>query len=240
MTRFYPESKVGGFSYSDASVAFFSQINAVLRPTDRILDFGAGRGGHIIGDEVEYRRQLSNMRGRCAHVEGCDVDDAVLENPSLDHAEVIPAHSPLPYPDNSFDLVFSRFVFEHITEPGYMAQELLRVVKPGGIIAALTPNKYGYIAFGGSVVPNRLHVKILRYVQPGRKSIDVFPTQYGLNTDRALRKSFGTAVDISTIYYSSEPAYFFGNSTIYRAGKFLHKYLPDRLRPLLIIFVRKL
>jgi len=237
--RFYPESNIGGFSYLDASVLFFSQIHAVLKPEHRVLDFGAGRGEHLIDDPVAYRRRLSDLRGRCAHVEGCDIDPAVLTNASLDHAEVIEPGDPLPYADDSFDIVLSRFVFEHIANPDHTARELVRVVKPGGIIAALTPNKLGYIAIISSLVPNRLHVKALKSVQPTRQSVDVFPTVYKLNTHRAIQREFGPEVDVFTAYISSEPAYYFGSSTAFRIGKFIHKYLPDRIRPLLVVFVRK-
>jgi SAM-dependent methyltransferase len=237
--RFYPESNIGGFSHADAGVALFTQIDAILRPTDRVLDFGAGRGEHILDDVIEYRRRLFNLRGRCAHVEGCDVDDAVLTNPFLDHAAVIEAGSPLPYPDNSFDLVYARSVFEHIEEPELVAHELIRIVKPGGLIAALTPNRLGYIALAATAVPSRLHVRALRYIQPQRKSVDVFPTLYRLNTLKALRRAFGSQVDIYTVYPSGEPGYHFGNPQLYKIAKSLHKYLPDRLQPLLIAYIRK-
>lgn len=237
--RFYPEANIGGFSYADSSVAFFTQINAILRPTDRVLDFGAGRGEYILDDAIEYRRRLFNLRGKCAQVEGCDLDEAVLTNPFLDHARLIEIGRPLPYPDNSFDIVYSRSVFEHVEQPEVVARELVRVVKPGGIIAALTPNRFGYIALAATAVPNRLHVRALSYIQPTRKSIDIFPTLYRLNTPRALKRAFGTKVDIHAIYISGEPAYYFGNPLLYRITKWLHKHLPDRLRPLLIVYIRK-
>jgi len=237
--RFYPESNVGGFSNLDAGIGFYTQIDAILRPTDRVLDFGAGRGEHILEDPIDYRRRLSNLKGRCAHLEGCDVDDAVLTNPFLDHAEVIEPGRPLPYSDNSFDLVFSRFVFEHIADPDFVAKELVRILKPGGLIAAMTPNKYGYIAMAGSLVPNRLHIRALAFAQPKRKAIDVFPTVYKLNTDRALKRVFGPNVDVYTVYLSSEPAYYFGKPFVYSMGKWVHKYLPDRLRPLITVYIRK-
>jgi SAM-dependent methyltransferase len=63
---------------------------------------------------------------------GCDIDEVVLDNPYLDHAEVIHPDSPLPYPDNRFDLVVAQWVFEHVADPNHVAHELLRVVKPGG------------------------------------------------------------------------------------------------------------
>jgi SAM-dependent methyltransferase len=237
--RFFPETNIGGFSYADAGVALFTQIDAILRPTDRVLDFGAGRGEYILDDVIEYRRRLFNLRGRCAHVEGCDVDEAVLTNPFLDHATVIETGSPLPYPDNSFDLVFARSVFEHVAEPELVAQELVRVVKPGGLIAALTPNRFGYIALAATVVPNRLHVRALSHIQPTRKAFDVFPTLYRLNSAKALRRAFGPGVDIHIVYISGEPGYHFGNPLLYRVFKSLHKHLPDRLQPLLIAYIRK-
>jgi SAM-dependent methyltransferase len=238
--RFFPESNIGGFSQADAGVALFTQIDAILRPADHVLDFGAGRGEHILDNAIEYRRRLFNLRGRCAHVEGCDVDEVVLTNPFVDHAAVIEPGSPLPYPDNSFDIIYARSVFEHIDDPDLVAHELVRVVKPGGLIAALTPNKLGYIALAATMVPNRLHVRALSHIQPTRKSVDVFPTVYRLNTPRALRRAFGPHVDIHSVYVSGEPAYHFGSPLLYRIAKRLHKHLPDRLQPLLIVYIRKL
>jgi SAM-dependent methyltransferase len=237
--RYFPEGNIGGFSHVDPGVALFTQINAILRPTDRVLDFGAGRGEQLVDDVIEYRRRLFNLQGRCAHVEGCDVDDAVLSNPFLDHATVIAIGAPLPYPDNSFDIIYARFVFEHVADPIPVARELLRVLKPGGVIAALTPNRFGYIAAAASLVPNRLHVRALRYIQPKRKSFDVFPTAYRLNSPAALRRAFGSEVELHTMYLPGEPAYHFGIPLLYRFVKWLHKHLPDRLQPLLIVFVRK-
>lgn len=237
--RVFPEANIGGFSYADASVALFIQIDAILRPTDRVLDFGAGRGEQILDTPIEYRRRLFNLKGRCAHVEGCDVDKAVLSNPFLDSAEIVPVGGKLPYPDDHFDIIYSRFVFEHIAEPEAVAQELLRVLKPGGVIATLTPNKYGYIAMAASAVPNSLHVRLLKRIQPRRKAVDVFPTVYKLNTPRAIQRAFGPRAEVFPVFFSGEPGYYFGSLLIYRVWVLIHRLLPRRLQPLLIVFIRK-
>lgn len=237
--RFYPEANVGGFSHVDGTVAFYTQIAAILRPTDVVLDFGAGRGEPIFDDTVPYRRNLSNLTGRCAHLEGCDVDDVVLENPFLDHAEVIKPEVPLPYPDNRFDIIVARSVLEHVDNAEHVAQELMRVLKPGGVIAAITPNKYGYIAAGARLVPNRMHVRALRRIQPQRKAEDVFPTRYQMNSAAALRRVFGPDANVNVGYWSAEPAYHFGRPLVYRIIKWLNKHLPATLQPTLLIYVQK-
>jgi SAM-dependent methyltransferase len=237
--RFYPESNVGGFSHVDGTVIFFTQIAALLQPTDHVLDFGAGRGEPLLDDKVPYRRDLSNLKGRCAHLAGCDVDGAVLSNPYLDHAEIIRPDSPLPYPDDRFDLVVARWVFEHVADPNHVAHELLRVVKPGGWIAAVTPNKFGYIALGARLIPNRLHVRSLRMAQPERKPEDVFPTRYLMNTPSALRKAFGGGAEVFVTGWASEPGYHFGSPYVYRTVRWTNKHLPTAIQPILNVYIQK-
>jgi SAM-dependent methyltransferase len=239
MHRYYPESNISGFSHVDGAVRFYNQINSVLRPTDRVLDFGAGRGESLIDDPVEYRRQLCNLQGRCAHLEGCDVDKAILDNPFLDHAEVVNPGDPLPYDDDEFDIVVARAVFEHIDDAQAVAAELLRVVRPGGLIAAITPNKFGYIAMAARMVPNSFHVRTLRKVQPFRKAEDIFPTRYRLNTPNAIRQAFGAGADVFVVRAAEEPAYHFGSPRFFAAMKSVHKYLPSILQPTLYVYIRK-
>jgi SAM-dependent methyltransferase len=236
--RFYPEARVSGFSHVDGTVALFTQIAAALRPSDNVLDFGAGRGEPLFDDPVPWRRQLCELKDRCQRLDGCDVDKVVLENPFLDHAEVIRLGEPLPYENNRFDIVIARSVLEHVDTPQFTAAELLRVTKPGGLIAAVTPNKWGHIAVGARLVPNKLHARALESVQPGRKSEDVFPTRYLMNTQSALRRAFAGA-DVYVTPGASEPAYHFGNPLVYRTVKWLNKHLPAVLQPTLYVYVRK-
>ncbi len=237
--RFYPESNISGFTHVDGAISFYGQLAAILRPSDIVLDFGAGRGQHILDDAVEYRRSLRTFRGRCRHIDGCDIDSVVLENPFVDNAKVISNDEPYPYEDNRFDIIISRFVFEHIANPKFVASELLRIVKPGGMIAAVTPNKWGYIGTSARMVPNRYHVRVLSRSQPDRKPEDVFPTQYKLNTPRALRRAFGESADIVIAKRAPEPAYHFGRPLLYRLSKMVDKHAPDSLLPIFDVYVIK-
>ena len=237
--RFFPESAVGGFSRVDGSVEFWSRISALIRPDWRVLDFGAGRGAQIAEDRSDYRRSLKTLKGRVAHVEGCDVDPAVKDNPYLDHAEITVLGQPLPYPDASFDLVVANYVLEHVAEPEAVAAELARVTRPGGWIAAVTPNRFGYVALAASAVPNRRHANALGKIQPDRKAVDVFPTVYKMNTRGALRRLFGRYGTVTVYANSAEPAYHFGNALVFRLGMLAHKLLPPSLQTALYLFVQR-
>lgn len=237
--RAFPEANVSGFPHHDQEVAFFSQIAALLRGDDVLLDFGAGRGEFVENDPSRYRVWLQNFRGRCAHVDGCDPDPVVLQNPTLDAAAVIEPGKPLPYDDGRFDLVVSRYVFEHVADPERTASELLRVLKPGGWICAMTPNKFGYVALASRLVPNRLHSRALSRVQPGRMEKDVFPTAYLLNRPSAIRRYFGHAADVYHYSTSAVPSYHFGSAVLMRIEQLLHRLTPPLFDVGLRFFIRK-
>jgi SAM-dependent methyltransferase len=237
--RFYPESNITGFTHVDGTVGFYSQVVAYTRPDHIVLEFGAGRGRILSDDPIEFRRNISDLRTRCAHLDGCDIDPVVLNNPYLDTARVIRESEALPYENERFDLIISRFVFEHVSEPDFTARELLRVLKPGGLIAATTPNKWGYIGLGARLVPNRFHVGALARIQPEREAEDIFPTVYKLNTRADLHSHFARNADIFVVRRAAEPAYHFGKPLIYRAIKWLNKHSPDSFLPVLDIYIRK-
>lgn len=237
--RFYPEARFGGFTRDDGGIEFYARIAALLEPHFRVLDYGAGRGAQIAEDSSSFRRSLKTVKGRVAHVEGCDVDPAVLENPYLDAAQVFDPTKPLPYPDASFDLIFSNWVLEHVEDPAMVSSELMRVLKPGGYFCAVTPNKYGYIALASRLAGNGRHVKLLERIQPNRKAEDVFPALYRLNTRRAIERHFGPHGDVAVYAMSSEPSYYFGKAAMFGIFRLIHKLTPAALHTALFIFVRK-
>lgn len=224
--RVFQEANVSGFPHHDQEIAFFTQLAALLRPEDVVLDFGAGRGEFVDQDPSAYRVRLQNFQGRCAHVDGCDPDPVVLQNPTLDAATVIEPDQPLPYENGRFDLIISRYVFEHIENPEWAAAELLRVLKPGGWICAMTPNKWGYVALISRLLPNSLHSGALARVQPGRLDKDVFPTYYRLNRPAAVRRFFGFGADVFHYSTSAVPSYHFGSMALMRLAQLIHRLTP--------------
>lgn len=186
----YPEIGAGGYSRCDGSVDFYSRVSALVEPDMTVLDFGAGRGGPFADTRSKFRSQIGILKGRVKRIVGVDIDDAVLENPFMDETHVIDPAAPLPFADNTFDLIYSDWVLEHVATPEQFEREAHRVLKPGGWFCARTPNRWGLTGLATNLVPNSLHVRVLAHLQPGREARDVFPTTYRLNSRSRLRRYF--------------------------------------------------
>jgi SAM-dependent methyltransferase len=64
----------------------------------------------------------------------------------------------MPFPDDTFDLVICNHVIEHVPAWETLAQELHRVVRPGGLVYVATPNIYR------PKVPLRILLKNKKYL----------------------------------------------------------------------------
>lgn len=239
LRELYPELDAGGFTAVDGTIQFYTRINALLQPDWRVVDYGAGRG-EWTRDPVAYRREIRTLRGKVSEMIGVDVDDAVLANPAVDRSIVLTDAGTIPLPDASVDLLIADHTFEHLDSPSQTSRELARVVRPGGWICARTPNRWGYIALATSVIPNARHVRTLRRLQPGRESMDVFPTRYRLNTRRAVSEFFPPdQFEDHSYFWSGEPCYFGRSRRLARMLRSANKPLPPQLQPKLFVFLRK-
>lgn len=164
----------------DATRAFLAEVAREVTPSSRVLDIGAGAG----------ERNGYAFRGRCLEMIGVDLDPRVQGNPLLDRGLVADA-SRLPLPDASIDVAFSIYVLEHVEDPAGFAREVARVLAPGGIYLALTPNRRHYVAAVSALTPHRFHEWVNQ--RRGRAEHDTFPTHYRLNDRRSLEAAFGGA-----------------------------------------------
>jgi SAM-dependent methyltransferase len=103
----------------------------------KILDVGAGEGyfTRSLGEQLqsEYPGRLPDILFAC---------DLYPENFRYDGIACRPAnfHERLPYEDETFDLVLSIEVIEHLEDQFAFIRELHRVAKPGGTVLVTTPN----------------------------------------------------------------------------------------------------
>ena len=240
LSKLYPELGAGGFTSVDGSMEFYGRVQALLEPSMTVLDYGAGRAAWFEDDACAARREARLIKGKVASVVGCDVDPAVLENRSVDKAIVSGLDEPLPFEDASIDLIVSDYVFEHVTNVDQFSEEVDRILRPGGWICARTPTKYCYVAIFARLIRNRQHSALLKYVQPSRKEVDVFPTAYKLNTVSRLSQAFpAERYENYTYLYTAEPTYHFGKVFLFRFLQFVHWLMPKWFSGNLFIFLQK-
>lgn len=128
---------------AECKVNMLRELGFSLEKDMRVLDFGCGEG-NLIKAYLEL---------------GYDIYGAdIMDNISLDAGrykkiEFDPYR--IPYDDNSFDLVYSTSVFEHVQNTEESFKEIYRVLKPGGVSIHSLPSRYRllephlYIPLGG-------------------------------------------------------------------------------------------
>ncbi|HWB27396.1 MAG TPA: methyltransferase domain-containing protein [Chitinophagaceae bacterium] len=104
----------------------------------RILDIACGIG--------ETTRLLATYFSG-SMVTGADIDDALVQTakamtkPVAAGVSFITADATnLPFADNSFDIVFGRYLLMHVPDPLAILQEMKRVCRPGGIVFSQEPD----------------------------------------------------------------------------------------------------
>ena len=63
-----------------------------------------------------------------------------VKTPAADVVFDIDSRRPLPFPPDSFDLVYANHVFEHIADVMFLLEEAHRILKPGGKLVINTPH----------------------------------------------------------------------------------------------------
>ncbi len=131
--------------WADVTARFLERVG--LAPGMRVLDLGCGpgfvtrvlregvgEGGHVVAlDESEHwrdvlqaecdRRRWSNVEVRCERIEEADLGP------------------------EAFDLVFSRWVFSFLPDPGAALRAVARALVPGGVLALQDYNHEGISIF---------------------------------------------------------------------------------------------
>ncbi len=143
--------RTSGLGRAEAERHYADYVDFVRRfqTTGKLLDVGCGVG---------WSTAVFANHGYDAT--GIDLNPEAFEPPAQDGLTLCFGSAlEIPYPEASFDIVSSYQVIEHVPDPKAMLEEMLRVVRPNGVICVVGPNLLG---LGGSAA------SLLKYVWKNR------------------------------------------------------------------------
>jgi SAM-dependent methyltransferase len=195
-----------GRKFHDA--LYRDMIRRHLRPGWRLLDAGCGR-------YLRFCREFAAV----ADVVGIDLESTFDTDNRVPPFAIRGDVGALPFPSECFDMVISRSVVEHLADPPQVFREFYRVLRPGGRVVIITPNKYDYVSLIAAVTPYRLHRFLVSRIFRVPED-DVFPTLYRANTRSAVRRAMTHAglVQREMDAINHYPAYLMFSPMLFRLG----------------------
>lgn len=192
-------------------------------PEDGVaVDLGCGAG-----------TMVKEMSARARTAIGVDVDDASFRKHEgvevaaagereLDRRSgavlVKTTLSDVPVRDESVDFVTSRWVFEHLEDPGAAVHEIRRILKPGGVAMIVVPNRRHPGIFLSSLLPLRVKQALLRSSSGVEEEL-VMPTYYRINTGSSLESHFRSqGLEKLELHYVRDPSYWLFSRTLFRSA----------------------
>lgn len=161
LQRFRSEYDYALFEYLRSAKVLQALERAGVRPEGRVLDAGCGSGGTAL-----------SLAEEAGFAVGLDLDARFAGSGTRLQAEKGIANAAfaqadgtrLPFRDQSFDLVFSHSVIEHVASARDYLAECRRVLKPGGVLYLSTAP---YLSLAGAHLP-RLLVPFPIHIPLGR------------------------------------------------------------------------
>jgi SAM-dependent methyltransferase len=152
---------------------------ARYRRGGRLLDVGCGAGTF-----------LRAARRSGWEAVGVEVSATAAEHNRAEGFEVFNGElAEARYPEGEFDVVVLSEVLEHVPEPREMLREVLRVMRPGGLLWATTPNGRGFSAralglkWSAVSPPEHLHLF-------SRGAVESLLTEVGFARARVVTEGF--------------------------------------------------
>lgn len=171
-----------------------------------VFDAGCGHGNYVIDENA-------NLIKKACGVDLCEQE--TKGNICLDEIKYASLEK-IPYPNNTFDIVISTWVLEHIANPVTAFKEVYRVLKPNGSFIFCAPNKYYFLTLLKRLIPSHLNDLLVSKVY-GRKEKDVYKAFYKASSVEELRNQLGEAGFSSTsIQLNFDPRYTSLNSYTYK------------------------
>jgi SAM-dependent methyltransferase len=175
-----------GMDLQHQQVRYAQTLAQYVTPGSVWLDLGCGhqfyprwaRIGSVAPEELASRPRLL-----C----GLDGDFRSIRQHPLITNRVLGDVNQLPFRDSTFTVISANMVMEHVADPAAALRELERTLAPGGVFIFHTTNRRFYQVAIASLLPQKLKNAII-YALTRRRSEDVYPTEYKINTPNAVRR----------------------------------------------------
>lgn len=152
----------------------------------RLLEVGGGRDPLFKADELKAL-DIEMTINDISKAE-LDVLPASYHKACFDVAGDI---APVAHLRDSFDLAFSRMVFEHVADGQRAWSNLYELLAPGGVALAFIPTLYSFPFVVNRLLPDDLAAKIVKLIYPHRTDSEdpVFPARYSWTfaSDRTMK-----------------------------------------------------
>lgn len=187
------------------TVNFNRVYEAVVRdamnaqPGQLVLDIGGGKKCFVAG---------MRLPGAGTRIVAIDIDEGELrQNNDVDARLVGDVTKGLPFRDQTFDIVTSRSLLEHLSDTEAFARHAVRVLRPGGYFIHLCPGKFAPFAMINHVLPNAAARRLLYYFHPSYEQDCGFRAFYDRTYYSAMKgileRSGFEVVEIRRRYYQS-------------------------------------
>lgn len=159
---------------------FERRLEELLRPSQTILDVGAGRSPTIPPD-----RRPENTRYVGLDISAREL--AAAPPGSYDETWVSDVTQRVPELEDRFDLILSWQVLEHVRPLGAAFDNFHAYLRPGGRLVGQFSGTFSYFGLASRLIPHRLTAWLVgRFTE--RSSDSVFPAHYHRCWDGALRR----------------------------------------------------
>lgn len=143
-----------------------------------------------VGGGCNASGEFPRIRRRAALLVAVDPSPRVADNRDADERHQLTLEDFSPHHAGRFDVAFAVFVVEHVSAPVAFTRAAAEVLKPGGVLLALTVNQWHY--FGLTTwATSRLGLDewLLRRVRdPGQVADYHCHTEYRINTIRSISR----------------------------------------------------
>ncbi|MDW8065740.1 MAG: class I SAM-dependent methyltransferase [Anaerolineae bacterium] len=147
----------------------------------------------VLVDGCGVGMYMEALQAFTTEVYGLDIEESYLREAQARGLRLLVAAAAeaLPYPDNTFDIVLSHEVIEHVADDRQAVAEMVRVLRPGGRILLFCPNRWFPFETHGHYWRGRYHfgnTPLINYLpDPLRNRLAPHVRAY---SGRALRRLF--------------------------------------------------